>query len=73
MTKVCRHCGEAGPWKRKISADVIQDVEGIDDDRKLHVETVEKRLLEKRSYECLNCGRKYPGPIWWNGLDETPA
>lgn len=71
ITKICRHCGEPGPWQRSFSADIIQDVKGVDEDRQLHVETVDQRVLENRSFECLSCGRKYPGPIWWNGLDEV--
>lgn len=71
MTKVCRQCGECGPWQRRLSADVIQEVKGIDEERQLHVATVDHQLLEGRSFECLNCGWKCPSPIWWNGLDEV--
>lgn len=70
-TKVCRRCGEPGPWKRTFSADIIQDVKGIDDEKQIHVETVDKRISEHRSYKCTNCGYNYPAGVWWNGLEET--
>lgn len=69
-TKVCRRCEEPGPWKRTFSAKIIQEVEGIDSEQQLHVNTVDKRVSEQRSYECVNCGWQYPAGIWWNGLEE---
>lgn len=70
-TKICQNCDEPGPWQRRLSADIIQEVRGIDDERQLRVATVDSQVQEGRSFECLNCGWRCPAPLWWNGLEEV--
>jgi hypothetical protein len=70
-TKVCQRCGHSGPWKRKLTVSIFQDVIGIDGDQQLHVETTDYQFQEGRTFRCLSCGASYPAPMWKNGLEDA--